>query len=614
MDTLILAVLLPLMGFFINGFLHLFVFKDHTKAVYSGAIATLVMLASFLSICYSISLGLTGFPFHGVIEVAGLEWLRFKNINIQFGLRLDGLSAVFALVITGVGSLIHLYSLGYMSHDRTPARYFAYLNLFCFMMLVLVLGSSLPMVFLGWEGVGLCSYLLIGYWHEDYSKVAAGQKAFVMNRIGDFAFLFAMFFAATYVQTLDLIQLTQATWDPSVLMIFGFLIFFACTGKSAQLPLFTWLPDAMAGPTPVSALIHAATMVTSGVYLLARLSPVITQNLVLLNTIAIVGGVTAVIAATTACAQTDIKKVLAYSTVSQLGLMFLAIGAGATEAAVFHVVTHAFFKALLFLGAGSVIHSLSNEQNIFKMGALRKKLPITFATFFVAWAAILGLPPTSGFFSKDALIVQSLVGRNGSITFFTLGIATTVLTAFYMTRLLFIVFFGTSKVSSEAKKNLHESPSVMTLPLVLLALLSFAGGFLGKPVQLSIEDLTSHSTLAVVLALLAAVLGAGISLKKYSKNNSSEEINTFLFDAWKIDNFYQGVFVRGLKSTASMFSKFEKIVIDGFIKACVVLAEFLGSLFKSFQTGSIQSYLFIGMLFVIVLFWAIMMGVHTNGI
>ncbi len=347
--SILLLVLLPLIGFLINSAYHLISIKNakNPSSLISGWIATLSMLGAFMiAVIHFFKLNTMGTA--PVIEEFVFSWIRLDTLSVDYAFRFDSLSSVFTLVITGVGSLIHLYSIGYMADDKGVAKYFAYLNLFCFMMLNLVLGSTLLQTFLGWEGVGLASYLLIGFWYQDFEKVLAGQKAFIMNRIGDLGFLIAMFIAFKFVGSLDLITLSKATLTPAVATSFGLLIFLACTGKSAQIPLFTWLPDAMAGPTPVSALIHAATMVTSGIYLLSRLSPVISSSETVMTVIAFTGALTALMAAVNACFQTDIKKILAYSTISQLGFMFVACGVGAFEGGVFHVMTHAFFKALLF--------------------------------------------------------------------------------------------------------------------------------------------------------------------------------------------------------------------------------------------------------------------------
>jgi len=521
--NLIQIILFPLFGFLINGFLQLSRTCKGKKvsSQQSGMIATLAMILSFVTAVYYY------FQFNGqpvearLVEQNLFNWIKLGAFHVDFALRLDSLSLTFTLIITGVGSLIHLYSIGYMKEDANPAKYFAYLNLFCFMMLNLVLGSSMPHVFLGWEGVGLASYLLIGYWNQDTQKVLAGQKAFVMNRIGDLGFLIAMFVAYKYIGSLDLMDIQKATMSPYVTTVFCLLIFFACTGKSAQIPLFTWLPDAMAGPTPVSALIHAATMVTSGIYLLNRISPQLLQSPQVMNVIAVVGVTTAFVSAVIACAQKDIKKILAYSTVSQLGFMFLACGVGAFNAAVFHVMTHAFFKALLFLGAGSVIHALHEEQNIFKMGGLSKKLPVTTITFVMGWAAILGLPPFSGFFSKDEIIIESLYSAHGHEALFVMALISAMLTAFYMTRLLVLVFFSPSRMDKKTEEHVHESPWTMSIPLVVLGVLSLIGGLWHQN-----EQVHENGQAIMIGSVLLALCSAGFAFYRYSVQKSKRTIAT----------------------------------------------------------------------------------------
>ena len=408
--------LLPLIGFTINGFWYALIQcrpgAKKAGATIPGIIGTAMIFGSFL-ISLRVFFYLKGQAEDArIVEETLFSWIKVGDFHLDMALRIDSLSTLFTLVITGVGTLIHLYSIGYMGHDATPGKFFAYLNLFCFAMLMLVMGSSLPILFLGWEGVGLCSYLLIGYWYEDIEKASAGKKAFIANRIGDFGFILGMFMIYTHFGTLEFAKITEllskgeftALLNPAAVTATCLLLFLGCTGKSAQIPLYVWLPDAMAGPTPVSALIHAATMVTSGIYLLARLNLLFSLSHPAMMVIAVIGGATAFLAATIAIAQSDIKKVLAYSTVSQLGYMFLACGVGAYGAGVFHVITHAFFKALMFLGAGSVIHGMHEEQNIMKMGGLRSKMPVTFITFLVGWIAISGIPPFSGFFSKDEIL------------------------------------------------------------------------------------------------------------------------------------------------------------------------------------------------------------------
>lgn len=604
--ALCLIILFPLVGFLINGLMHLIAIRAGKKvsADVSGWIATLAMIASFATVVYHYFM-LKGMPLDSrMLEQTLFTWMKLGGLTVDFKLRLDSLSVIFGLVITGVGSLIHLYSLGYMHEDATPAKYFAYLNLFCFMMLNLVLGATLPHVFLGWEGVGLASYLLIGYWYQDRDKVIAGQKAFIMNRIGDLGFLIAMFVAYKFVGSLDLLEINKAGFSPHVTTVFGLLVFFACTGKSAQIPLFTWLPDAMAGPTPVSALIHAATMVTSGIYLLTRLSPVISASSTVLSVIAMVGAATAFIAALMACAQTDIKKVLAYSTVSQLGFMFLACGVGSFDAGVFHVMTHAFFKALMFLGAGSVIHALHEEQNIFRMGGLRAKLPITSVTFMVGWAAILGLPPFSGFFSKDEIIFRSLISPQGNWILFGTAVASAFLTAFYMTRLLVLVFFGNSRVEPSKAKHIHESPWMMSVPLIVLAALALGGGWFGAPIHFASHGLTEvqHKQEVIVMAgsVILALIAAFIAYKKYIDTRTEEKTNSFLQSGMGIDRAYVRFIGGGTYGFANSVGRFfEEMLVQRAIRWTSAVADLSGNFLKVTQVGSAQAYL---MMIVIALF------------
>lgn len=591
MMNLSLILLFPLLGFVFNGFYYLLMIRSGKQASvkFAGVVATVAMIASF-GVAFVGYLSLSQMAEGSkLIEQVIFPWMRLGALTVDFALRLDSLSVVFALVITGVGSLIHLYSISYMEHDKGGAKYFAYLNLFCFMMLNLVLGATLPHVFLGWEGVGLASYLLIGFWYEDPLKFQAGQKAFVMNRIGDLGFLIAMFIAFQNIGSLDLLVINHATFSPRILTAFGLLIFFACTGKSAQIPLFTWLPDAMAGPTPVSALIHAATMVTSGIYLLTRLNSVIGSSELVLSVIAFTGGATALISAIIACSQNDIKKILAYSTISQLGFMFVACGVGAFDAGVFHVMTHAFFKALLFLGAGSVIHALHDEQNIFHMGGLRKKLPTTFLTFTAGWAAILGLPPFSGFFSKDEIIYQALESPHGNKAVFAMVLASALLTAFYMTRLYILVFFGKSRVEAAREKKIHESPTLMAAPLVVLAILAMVGGFFGPPTHFAPEEShTSFQYLMMGLSVFVALTGAFVAYRKYLGKISEEKIS----DVFHIDQAYGFVFGSGLKNLAIGMNRFiETMIVQRLIRMTSAIIELSGNIIRVTQVGSAQAYL-----------------------
>lgn len=610
-------ILFPLLGFLINGVLYLRAASKGTKisSELSGGIATSAMVLSFLAAVYHWIL-LRHLPAEAqLFEQTLFSWFKLSGLNVDFTLRFDALSSVFTLVITGVGSLIHLYSIAYMHSDATPAKYFAYLNLFCFMMLNLVLGATMPHVFLGWEGVGLASYLLIGYWHQDPDKVSAGMKAFVMNRIGDLGFLVAMFIVYKLVGSLDFLQIERTPLSPEMTTTIGLLIFFACTGKSAQIPLFTWLPDAMAGPTPVSALIHAATMVTSGIYLLTRMHGLIVASPTTLAVIASIGACTAFLSAIIACAQTDIKKILAYSTVSQLGFMFVACGVGMSTAGVFHVMTHAFFKALMFLGAGSVIHALHEEQDVFKMGGLKNKLPITFWTFVAGWAAILGLPPFSGFFSKDEILIQSLQSPYGSKALFVIMMASAFLTAYYMTRLLVLVFMGPSRVSAAKEKEIHESPWVMTVPLMILSVLSLVGGWFGPPVHEA--HAAAHGTTEQVImvgSVLLALIAAFIAYKKYSTTTTAESVNAVAKEGFKIDQFYGVFFGQGTKQVARAMNRWvEDQILQRAVRWTAAVVDLSGNLLKVVQTGSMQAYMMMMFLAIFVVCVWFFFGARVYG-
>src|SRR5215217_8745493 len=490
-----LAVAFPLLGFVINGGLSLR--RPHAKDVVS-VVGVGVLAASFL-VSAALFLELWAHPLHQPLIVDLWRWLPVGPLQIDMGFQLDQLSAVMLLIVTGVGSLIHLFSVGYMKEDPGYARYFAYLNLFVVFMLVLVLGSSFPVMFIGWEGVGLCSYLLIGFWFSDKVNADAGKKAFIVNRIGDFGFLVAMFMIWQSLGTLSFTGMVAKA--PAVLPAGGALVtaitlflFLGCTGKSAQIPLYTWLPDAMAGPTPVSALIHAATMVTAGVYLVIRTNVLFALAPFSSTVVAGIGALTALFAATIGLRQYDIKKVLAYSTVSQLGYMFVGVGTGAYASGVFHLATHAFFKALLFLGSGSVIHAMhhayhathshEDAQDMRNMGGLRQYMPVTFALMLAATLAISGVPPFSGFFSKDEILAAAFA--RGAETpvfylFYAMGLAAAFLTAFYMARLMAMTFLGENRTGERERAHIHDAPLVMTGPLVALAALSAIGGVLNLP-------------------------------------------------------------------------------------------------------------------------------------
>ena len=476
-------VLVPLIGAAVNGLLIRIMPRKVAGLLACGAVG--------LSFALSVRVFLRLVDMdadHRMVTDTLATWLSIGPLHVDIGFAMDQLSAVMALIVTGVGFLIHIYSLGYMSHDAGFNRFFTYLNLFIFAMMTLVLGENLLMLFVGWEGVGLCSYLLISFWFDSEANAAAGKKAFVVNRVGDFGFLLGMFVIGTAllpelhhgegVFSFQVLQANAHLLAP-VATLAGLLLFVGATGKSAQIPLYIWLPDAMAGPTPVSALIHAATMVTAGVYMIARMNFLFVLSETAMAVIAAVGAVTALFAATIALTQNDIKKVLAYSTVSQLGYMMLACGVGAFAAGIFHVMTHAFFKALLFLGSGSVIHAMSDEQDMRLMGGLRKKLPITWWTFLIGTIALAGVFPFAGFFSKDEILWKAWSG--GGVGLWLLGFLGAGLTAFYMMRLVSLTFFGENRASDEVKSHIHESPATMTMPLVILAVLSITGGWVGIP-------------------------------------------------------------------------------------------------------------------------------------
>ena len=476
-----ILLLAPLIGFLFNGLRYRSQNYKLAGGIASGAVAI-----SFVS-SLLLWVQLLGMP-EGERQITAhfFNWISLADFQAPATFVVDPISLIMLLVITGVGLLIHIFSIGYMSHDDRPAKYFSYLNLFLFNMLLLVLGNNLLVMFVGWEGVGLCSYLLIGFWFTDSEKAAAGMKAFITNRIGDAGFLLGIFMLFMTFGTIEFAELSsslpslpESGWGGPITLA-CLLLFIGATGKSAQIPLYVWLPDAMAGPTPVSALIHAATMVTAGVYMIIRMSDVFLMAPNAMMVIATTGAITAFVAASIAMTQWDIKKVLAYSTISQLGYMFLGVGVGAFMPALFHLMTHAFFKALMFLGAGSVIHAMNNEQDIRKMGGLRKLMPITYITFTMGWLAIIGIPPFAGFFSKDEILWYSFASpQGGNFFLWFIGIVTAGMTAFYMTRLMALTFWGSSRVPKNIRP--HESPITMTFPLVVLGILSVIGGWVGIP-------------------------------------------------------------------------------------------------------------------------------------
>lgn len=619
--SLILIIAFPLLGFFLNAVLYIiqtiFGLKK-SSAVFTGVLSSVVLFFSFLIAVFQL-IRIFNMPIEArVIEEYFYTWFSLDFFHLDVLFRFDVLSSLFTVVITGVGTLIHVYSIGYMSHDKTPGKFFCYLNLFCFSMLLLVLSSSLPVLFLGWEGVGLCSYLLIGYWYQDEEKAKAGKKAFVVNRIGDAGFLIGMFILFLHYGTLDFSSLKEAVHlkpDVQVATIAGLFFFLACMGKSAQIPLYVWLPDAMAGPTPVSALIHAATMVTSGIYLVSRLSFLYSIAPVTLQVMAIIGAFTALFAAAIAVVQSDIKKILAYSTISQLGYMFLGCGVGAYSAGIFHVITHAFFKALLFLGAGSVIHGMNEEQDIWKMGGLRTKMPKTFLVFLVGWLAICGIPPFAGFFSKDEILWSVFSSQSGSFVLWLIGFLTAILTSFYMTRLFSLVFLGQSR--SVKDHVVHESTLLMILPLQILALLSILSGFIGIPHLSWIEhwldpalDLpvlaVSHPMppalglewVLMALSTLGAVFGVWVSLFRYRHFNQVKNFSkifspfyVFFLKKGYIDELYEWAFVHPIRwFSEKLWRELDVAVIDGIVIFFGQLPQFIGKRIRVLQNGSIHVY------------------------
>lgn len=627
MNLVWLIPLFPLLGFLILGLLPKYFNKSLAGIIGAGSI-----LGSFIVVLTVL------FPFLGGNAesevVKGFDWIVTGSIDINFSFLVDRLSVWMMTIITGVGFLIHVYSIGYMSHDEGFKRYFAYLNLFVFSMLLLVMGSNYLVMFAGWEGVGLCSYLLIGFWFKNPDFNNAAKKAFVMNRIGDLGFLLGMLFLLFNFKSLDFQHIFSAapeilSQNSTLAIGITLLLFIGATGKSAQIPLYTWLPDAMAGPTPVSALIHAATMVTAGIYMVVRSNVLFALAPFTSEIIMIVGLATAVFAATIALVQNDIKKVLAYSTVSQLGYMFFALGLGAYQIAIFHVTTHAFFKALLFLGSGSVIHAMSDEQDIRKMGGLKKYMPTTYFTFLIGSLAIAGIPPLAGFFSKDQ-ILGSAFGHSPLL--WALGLIGALMTAFYMFRLLFLTFHGEFRGTEDQKSHLHESPSLMTIPLIVLAVLSVIGGWVGIPELLggnnfvveflapvikvpAAEHTVSHTTEYIlmgistvsVLAMIALAFVMFVKNKKVPSTNETEYSPThkLLYKKYFIDEIYNGLFVKPMLWLSEITHKLLEVkILDGFVNSWGKGVKQGSSGLKLIQNGSISYYLF-AMVIGMIIFLAI---------
>ncbi|MEW6508597.1 MAG: NADH-quinone oxidoreductase subunit L [Bacteroidota bacterium] len=642
-NLIYLTVLLPLLGFLINGLFGSKIKNEKVIGIIGSSTVGIAFLITLLAFIETI-----GLPVENRSSTVELfTWLNVAGLNIKFAYLVDQLSLTMSLIVTGVGFLIHVYSIGYMHGDKGFFRFFAYLNLFIFAMMNLVLGDNFVVLFLGWEGVGLCSYLLIGFWYdrkfENGTVAEAAKKAFVVNRIGDFGFLLGMFLIYYTFDSLNFNEVfTKAVSFPVTEATFGLIaifLFIGAVGKSAQIPLFVWLPDAMAGPTPVSALIHAATMVTAGVYMVSRAAIIFASAPAVMMVVALIGLFTALMAATIGLVQNDIKKVLAYSTISQLGYMFLAAGVGAFSSSIFHVMTHAFFKALLFLGAGSIIHGMKEEQNIKRYGGLKKYMPKTYATFLVATLAIAGVPGLSGFFSKDEILWYSYI--NGGFLFWLIGVITAMITAFYMFRLLSLTFYGKERFDHH-HVHPHESPSVMTLPLIILAILSAVGGSIGIPEVFSGENgnqfhywlqpiyapaiaklnrFGSHShfeeILLMVLSVALAFSAIYFALRIYTKEPVIAEkisvrfskLYNLLLNKYFVDEIYEAAIVRPIqKGSEKILWKFtDNMIIDGAVNGVAKLVDAGSGIIKKIQNGITQFYAIIMMLGIaLVLLWVIL--------
>lgn len=640
------VLLIPLLGAILNGF-----FLRRAPRLVTVTVATLAIAIPFFLSCALVAGPIAA---GDVLRVELFDWISvpFRNgyLEIPFALSLDRLSGILLLIITGVGSLIHLYAGEYMSHEEGVYRFFSYLNLFVFSMLSLVLGANMVVTFLGWEGVGVCSYLLIGYWYSDEANARAGMKAFVANRVGDLGFLIAMFLSVKLFGSVDYSAIASsltnelASENAPLLTAMGLCLLLGVAGKSAQIPLYIWLPDAMAGPTPVSALIHAATMVTSGIYLMTRMSFLLVHSPVAMTTIAVIGAATALFAATIGLVQNDIKKVLAYSTVSQLGFMVLGCGVGAFQFGVAHLMTHAFFKALLFLGAGSVIHALHHEQDIRKMGGLIKKMPITGWTFVIGTLAIIGFPGLSGFFSKDEILYYAWTGPFGHPLLWVVGACAAACTSFYMVRLTYLVFFGESRMHQDHGHHhghddhhhaheVHENPLAMTLPLILLAVLSIVGGYVSmphaimhvlgihasenlitqwlSPVLASAKEIMTatrgdaHGSAALEWGLMGTstlimLIMSGLSISLYKVGPKGGEsiakafggLYSLVLDKWRIDELYQASIIEPLKKVGDAFFKVgDRALIEGIINEGPRGIYLVTSVLSDIQSGLVRNYL-----------------------
>lgn len=612
-----LIPILPFIGFLING-----LGRNVLPKPVSGFVGSLSVLAAFamsIWVFVQVKNGNSYDPHY-------FNFIDLESFFVGFDFSIDPLSSLFLLIITGVGFLIHVYSTAYMHEEDSKdfAKYFAYLNLFVASMLILVMGGNLVIMFIGWEGVGLCSYLLIGYWFKNPEYTNAAKKAFVMNRIGDLGLLLAIFWLIAKTGHVDYkvvfspasLELLSATDITGITL----LLFLGATGKSAQIPLYTWLPDAMAGPTPVSALIHAATMVTAGIFLIARSHELFSLAIITQTVIAVIGLATALLAASIAIKQNDIKKVLAYSTVSQLGFMFLALGTGNYVAAIFHVLTHAFFKALMFLGSGSVIHAMGGEQDIRRMGGLHSKMKITSITFFIGCLAIAGIPGFSGFFSKDEILAGTFAHARWM---YALALFAALMTAFYMFRLYIITFTGKFRGTHEQEHHLHESPSAMTIPLVILAILSVIGGYIGVPEALGghhelsaylsplkfkaihhLDHGTEYTLMALsTLLVCASIIFAWFRFRNYKEEGSGTGFARLLENKWYVDEVYEAIIVKPLKSIALFFDKvIETRGIDGIVNGAGKAVNYGSRQLRWLQSGQVGAYILLMVIGILLLF------------
>ncbi|GIX40463.1 MAG: NADH-quinone oxidoreductase subunit L [Leptospiraceae bacterium] len=642
-DLLGWIVLPPLLGSFINGLIHLIYIKKEQKPKTLSALIAIIASALTFILTLIVWKDLLQYPEGSILKQKLWDWITVGGFNISLSFQFDALTSVMLLFITFVATLIHIYSVGYMHEDEGFIKFFSYLNLFLFSMLTLVLGDNLIVLFIGWEGVGLCSYLLISFWFTDKEKAEAGKKAFITNRIGDAGFLVGIFILLNVLGTVTFTDLmAQKEVLASIATIVGIALFIGATGKSAQIPLYVWLPDAMAGPTPVSALIHAATMVTAGVYLVARMNFLYILTPVASTIVATIGVITAFFAATIAIAQYDIKKVLAYSTVSQLGYMFLGVGVGAYTAGIFHVMTHAFFKALLFLGAGSVIHALHHEQDIRNMGGLIKKIPITAWTFIIAWLAIAGIPPFAGFFSKDEILWKALSIENHVIPwlpkfYYIVGIITAILTAFYMSRLVILTFLGEYRGNKQnhdhhTHHEIKEYP-IMYIPLIVLAVFSAIAGFVGIPHVLGGHNYIEHYLSSVVvvpeghnvpheyeiplmiLSVILAIIGILIAFwvflwkKEISEAiaNRYRSLKQLLENKYYIDEIYEALILKPIRKFADQiaYKMIDFFIIDGFVNGLGPFLYGVGSRLRIIHNGKIQTYIvlmYLGFVMLLYLF------------